>query len=362
MRMQKRSLLFERFKDACLSLNNATKVVIVHHADADGFCSAVIAAKAIKSISGTTPSPILPFNYGNTETENAIVESVAEAKPDIVFVIDINIDSRKEFIEKLEKATERLVIIDHHKIYADCNSEKTVFLKAQNFRKMDGVKYVNSKFAFDLFSKITDIGEMDWITCVGILGDKGYKYWKKFFEKTTKRTGLTANQMEKLSNLINAVSVVKKEDFKGLFEEFLSAKNPKELLKSNYFSTLDVFNSVIDKWVAKFNKEHSYSKKLELMHYTINPEYRIKSALIDRISEKHPKKTIIIFEEYEDRIGFSARRQDHKIKVNELLEKSVKGIPDSVAGGHAPAAAGSIPKKYYARFLENLEKDLAEVR
>ena len=61
-----------------------------------------------------------------------------------------------------------------------------------------------------------------------------------------------------------------------------------------------------------------------------------------------------------DRIWFSARRQDFKVKMNELLEEAVKGIPDSSAGGHIPAAAGSIPKSYEDRFKENIVKILKE--
>ena len=45
---------------------------------------------------------------------------------------------------------------------------------------------------------------------------------------------------------------------------------------------------------------------------------------------------------------------------NDLLENSIKGIPESGAGGHTPAAAGSIPKKYYEKFLENLERELSK--
>lgn len=57
---------------------------------------------------------------------------------------------------------------------------------------------------------------------------------------------------------------------------------------------------------------------------------------------------------------FSARRQDFRVKMNELLEKAVKGIPNASAGGHIPAAAGSVPRDYLNVFKENLLQILKE--
>ena len=68
-----------------------------------------------------------------------------------------------------------------------------------------------------------------------------------------------------------------------------------------------------------------------------------------------PHKTIILLQILpRGRLRFSARRQDCKVKVNDLLVEAVKGIPDSNAGGHAPAAAGSIPRQYAKKFKNNV--------
>ena len=59
-------------------------------------------------------------------------------------------------------------------------------------------------------------------------------------------------------------------------------------------------------------------------------------------------------------LRFSARRQDFKVKVNDLLEEAVEGIPGADAGGHIPAAAGSIPREKLAVFKENVIRILRE--
>ncbi len=53
-------------------------------------------------------------------------------------------------------------------------------------------------------------------------------------------------------------------------------------------------------------------------------------------------------------LRISARRQDYKVKMNNLMEKSIKGIPNSNAGGHIPAAAAKIPKRFRGKFRKNL--------
>ncbi len=360
MKMPKKALLFDRFRQACLSLNGQKRVVIVHHSDTDGLCSALVAAKAIEKISGKAPEHVIPFDYGDDEADKIFSEKIKKLSPDTLFVLDVNIDSREKLLKALGKEAGTLVVIDHHKIYRDWNSEKIVFLKAQYFRKMDGSRYANAKFTFDLFGRIVELEEMGWAACIGILGDNAYYSWKKFFEKTLPRAGISLVEIKKIAKLIEAVEAVRNSEFQNLFWEMFRAKSPKSILGSEYFDVLETYERILEKWREKFEREHSFDKELELMHYAIKPEYQIKSPLINTISNTYRHRTIVIFEEYDGRIGFSARRQDYKIKLNDLLAKSIIGIPESAAGGHVPAAAGSIPKKYYSKFLESLKKNLAK--
>ena len=72
-------------------------------------------------------------------------------------------------------------MLDHHKIYQDLNSEDVVFIKSQYIDEdLDGSKYPVSKLSFDLFSNLVDLTDMEWVVCLGILGDNGFQSWEKF--------------------------------------------------------------------------------------------------------------------------------------------------------------------------------------
>ena len=58
-------------------------------------------------------------------------------------------------------------------------------------------------------------------------------------------------------------------------------------------------------------------------------------------------------------VSFSARRQDFKVKTNDLLEKAVKGFENAGAGGHIPASAGRIKKEDLPEFKKRILKALA---
>jgi len=58
-------------------------------------------------------------------------------------------------------------------------------------------------------------------------------------------------------------------------------------------------------------------------------------------------------------MSFSARRQDFKVKTNEVLETAVKGFEDAGAGGHIPASAGRIRKSDLPEFKKRVMQALS---
>ncbi len=351
--------LEERLKGFCLSLSKKDKILIIHHNDADGLCSALIAAKAIEKISGKKPEKVIAYGYNSRENDAKMLKKIAREKPDKIIVLDFSIDYNPEFAKELENNCKKMLVIDHHKVSLDLNSEKTVFLKAAYFSEMQPSNYANSKLTFDLMQKIVNISEYAWIACVGIFGDKAQNAWKEFIEETAKKSRLQIKEMREAAEMISAVETLKRKEFEGLFEEFYSIKEPKEILKSRYFRYLEKFEKILKEWTKKFEKQHKENKELELLYYIINPKENLKSALINAACEIHPNKTVIIFQQVDGKhLSVSARRKDFKIKMNDLLENAIKDIPDARAGGHIPAAGGSIPKKYFPEFIQKIEKEL----
>ena len=70
------------------------------------------------------------------------------------------------------------------------------------------------------------------------------------------------------------------------------------------------------------------------------------------MSFKYKDKTLVFYQIKGDQALISARRNDGKVKVNDLLEKACKGL--GKAGGHIVAAGATIDKKHLKKFLERI--------
>ncbi len=349
MAMDKEQLI-ARFEEFMSSIKDSERVVVVHHRDADGLCSAVVFSKALSKISGNPVASAINSEYSDF---GEVIAALKEIKPDRIAILDLSIDQSRERVLELEKIAP-LLIIDHHKLYNDCNSERTVFIKAQMVSELDGSKYPASKLVFDLCSRLTDLQEERWIACVGLLGDMGYNTWKEFVDLTAKESGVSLGEMNSLKGLISAVETVKPEKFPELFSEFHS-KKPAQILRSPLNRYKKKLLKELTKWRKDFKENAEFFPEAELYFYVFKPKVELKSALIDSLTFEFPDKTIVIVLDLgEKMLRFSARRQDFRVKMNSLLEEAVKGIPAASAGGHIPAAAGSVPRSKLNTFKENV--------
>lgn len=350
--MGKKELL-RRFKQFCKGLKPIDRIAILHHSDADGFCSALITAKAIERLTGKKPVVVMPYEYGNKKQLRKAVGLMRKEKVNTLIVLDLGIETDC-LLDSCSFA--QCLVIDHHRMYRDLNSKKIVFLKAEFFTKHKPSAYVTSKFAFDLFNTVTDVNEFDWLACIGILGDASLKAWKKFVQETLGKRKIPITLLYRLRDLIASVEVLASDKMPELFWQFYNAKKPGSILKSNFQRYLKKFKKEKDSLIGGFEEKAEHFPEIGLYFYTIKAGHRnVKSYVINEISETHPNKTIVLLHCVGGNwVKFSARRQDGKVKVNDLLVKAVKGIPQSTAGGHAPAAAGSIQRKFVSRFKRNV--------
>jgi len=358
--MHKRELV-RKFRQFWAGLTENDRIAIVHHSDADGICSALITAKAIERIAGRKPVVVQRYDYGNKSLARKITALMKRRKANALILVDLGIDSERQGL--LSKcAFQKCLVIDHHRMTKDLNSKKVLFLKAEFFSRRDPSSYVTSKLAFDLFNKVVDVRDLDWIACLGIMGDKNLKNWRKFVNGTARRRKTSLGKLRQILGLIAAVEVLAISKMEKLFWVFYNAKKAEDVLKSQFKKLLKRFEKEKSSLVKGFEEKAEFFPDLELYFYEMKAKHEnIKSYVINEISDKKPNRTVILLQDVgSGKVKFSARRQDGKVKVNDLLIKAVKGIPESSAGGHAPAAAGSTRKKYVARFKANVEKILGK--
>jgi hypothetical protein len=359
--MEKEALL-ARFAGFVERLSVRDDVGVLVHCDPDGLASAVVLLEALKQKTGKEAKALACSQYGGQELMQKKLDFFEYARCNKLLVADLSFDQDDFFLKGAEKFCEEILFIDHHKVYRDWNSKKTVFIKASFVSSIDSSNYPASKLCFDLFSGLLDLHRVDWVVSVGILGDVAGAQWKEFIEKTLERNHCTFNELDSCREIIEAVGLLEPFRFSELLRAFWHARSPTEILRSSFSRALAEMRSEMDYWMQKFKEEKEVFPELELVWFECKPRFPIKSPLVNRISfELHPDQTVVFVQDIREKdshVTISARRQDGKVKVNDLLENAVKGIPDSMGGGHAPAAGARVPREFLSKFKDNLLREL----
>ncbi len=351
----------DHFKTYITSLTPEDNIAILHHTDADGITAGLITKKSIKKLCSIT----IPLHFHQNEGKITITkETIGLIKSNNInklIIVDMAIDHDPESVKQLEHHA-RLLLIDHHKSANNINSKTTTAIKAEDLLDIPSARYPASKMCYDLFSDLTDITGLAWLAAIGIWGDYAQSQWPDFLKKTA----IPKHTLEEIDELIFYSGSIKEKD--GLTDAFNildTAKSPEDILKSAKLQSYK--NTVItelDKYLDAHKKDAQYHNAGTLMIYEISPKHRIKSRLINILSQKHyQNKTIVLLEHHNSRTDISARRNDSKLSMNDMIKSALTGIPNSQGGGHIPAAGGYLPKEYLDKFKKQVityckEKDL----
>lgn len=351
--------IIDKFKAYIKNIKKGDKVAVFYHAFCtDGLCSCIITSKAITKI--TNVKPAYHIHYVNYHINDETIKFLKEKKITKAIFVDLSLDIDAEKIKEAENYSD-LLIIDHHKYRTDLNSDKTVFCHSEFVRKdLDGSMYPASKLAYDLFSLIENIGELDWLAAVGLIADMGYNNWKDFVINVQDRYGLKKDEnvfktgIGKASSIIGT-SKMAGQDKDNAFDVVFNANKIQDILNDKGLKKYEIeCKKEIDNWLEKRDKAEKHG---DLYIYEIKPKYNVGSTISTILSTDYLKdKTIIVISDKTNKelLSVSARDQRRKIKLNELLQEAIKGLPDANAGGHIPAAAAQIRKEDLDKFKKKL--------
>ncbi len=361
-KMLSKNSAMAKFRAFVSALSPDDRAAVLHHTDADGVCSGVIAAKALERIMGRRVGLCMTQNYGEFIVTRDTVKKLRRAGISKVVITDLSVDESPKHIREIEEFAE-ILILDHHKIYADLNSKKTTFIKAQFISEMEPGNYPASKLCYDLFSMFVDLGDIDWIAACGVLGDYSYKEWKNFVDAVNKKYKLRAGKnaydsdLGTIGNYINAIESVDAKKLGKVFGILCGAKNPKEVLRNKWMKRQNgIIEKEVKRWYDASAEKSEFYPAQNMVFYIAKPKINVKSILINRLSrEKYPSKTlIVVLDSGKEGISFSARNQSGKVAVNDLLEESVRGFRGASAGGHKKAAAGRVMRADFGKWKKNL--------
>ena len=358
-----------------LYLNNIKsedKIIVIYHGFCgDGVCSAVITIKSLERILKRKVD--FHFHSPSHEINKELLDLVIKNKIKKVIFVDLYPNYPKEAIKELENYSD-ILVIDHHQYHTDINSEKTLFIHSSFLNKeIQGHNYPASKLTFDLFSKLTDIEDLDYLACMGLIVDMGYRQWKDFINQTMKKYNINSeNDLEKDQSFdfknplgfgATAIQLSKrfKDNVEEVFKEVYNSENYKDIINNKILlGYKKKINDEIQFWLKNSDRAEKHGN---LIIYEIKSKYNISTTISSVLSiDFFPGKTIIVIREgEEDPLTISARDQKINIKVNKLLEKAAQGIKDANVGGHEPAAGGRIKKEYLGVFKKNLIKAYKEL-
>jgi len=332
-------------------VKNATIADIVCHTDSDGLTAAAQLALYLKS-KGVGYNIIL----GSPERLRH-ANFWMKIKNDLVFFVDIPADHASDDLIRLSNKA-NIVIIDHHRINKDMNSDSIIHYH----REFLGEKryYPSSKEVYDLF------GGIDWMACIGLIGDYGGRPWKAFINKVHEKYGFPKckdkncfdSPFSKYDQMINSARMMYGD--KGCIKAF------NLLVNSSNFQEFKEKTGVLEEWAKKINdyiehvkSDYQHNKephpKADLIFYELNnPKYKIGSALSTIISTNNPDKTIIILVNKGSIININFRRQDGKYNMSILAKKCGKG------GGHKQASGATIKASDLSDFKECIIQTLTK--
>ncbi len=328
------------FSDFIKGLEGYKKIVLVSHTDVDGIVGARVIDEAIR------PDKIYFVSYA--ELNFSLVKKLKNEKATHVIFSDLMIKER-DFVKAIKEFAE-ILIIDHHLVEQDWNGEGVVFLNAQDLC----ASYIN----YYLFSKVQNIEKIDWLVACACVADWCYiknalwmgEIYKKYGERFVGTLdGIKESKFAEIVDNLNSALVYFKED-----------------LKEVYNSVGEGFGDIGDlrKYAQEVNKDFEKSlrkfenEKIEIKDgyfWEFSAKYDYLSGLATEVSKRYLDKTIIVANKRQDYYHFSARRQDKKVSMDDLLKKLTLGLDSASAGGHVAAAGGHVMLKDTEEFKKRLK-------
>lgn len=340
----------------------ADRIALLHDTDPDGTTSGKIIVEAITRLGGKI-SLYVTMSRGDHSITNEIITTLQKEKITKLITTDKTIDSGPEQLKKVERFAE-ICIFDHHIIENNVNSQKTILLKPQLlFSTSRPDQYCSAKLSYDVLNRVTDVSDTDWICVSGIIGDMAAASWKSFIEKVFYRHNLPLHAdlfetpLGQITQLISYAEAMGEAE--QCFDLILKAKSAAEAL--TYLSNYKIVKQEVEYY---FNNYKSFVEEYplaDLIFLEIQSPYKIKSLVGSILAQKiFPQKTLVVVQREGSKINISARRNDHKMNMHDLLKKATQNL-DGRAGGHAPAAGAAISGKQFPVFKTRLLKYAKEM-
>jgi len=339
----------EQLKDA---LAHTKQPMIFFHDDPDGLASFLLFYRTIREGRGYCLKA-----YPQVTTMHA--QKVEEYGADMVFVLDIAMVDQ-EFIDAVHQP---VFWVDHH---TPLQRERVKYF---NPRVTTGENVCTPVLCWQVMGEQRP--EDLWIATTGAIGDWYFPAFAKEFQK--QRPDILPpdiNTVEKamFGSLLGTLIKVFSFNLKGPTNEVNTSikiltriENPDEILKQTtprgrlIWKKYESINKLYEEMLANISKAATKDKVL-VYTYT-HDKLSLTKDLANELLYRFPDKLIVLGREKEGEVRCSLR-SGAQWNIAKALEKALVGI-EGYGGGHEQACGAGIKKEDFARFLENMRRELS---
>jgi single-stranded DNA-specific DHH superfamily exonuclease len=321
------------------------RIVVVHHSDADGICSAALIAIALKRL-GNFPLAIVSPKF--TEIDEGFVRRIKRLGPDFLVVLDIPISLLSPLLDF------NPLIIDHHpgKISAK--------------RLLYSSERCTSYLTFKFCSTLARLEDAIWIATLGCLGDKDKEGYKELLKPTLQ----TYPELDEktLARMMRFISSAKLYGELGISSgvnaliESVELGIPTSVLGSTpnairLMRLKQISERQRDYWLSKHREKAMIDEKKSLLVFQINSIYPIQNYIAGTLANAYPKLACFVINlGLDPRFALVEARTRGKTNVGMLLNSICKELEHASGGGHKQAGGGKFLKRDLERFLLLLRK------
>jgi single-stranded DNA-specific DHH superfamily exonuclease len=345
------------------------RVVIFHHNDCDGCCSAAVMGILMKKLFGATPR-LVPADVEEETLDFRAIEKTCRGYQHLI-VLDFPAFKISDMPEKGDGIS--VLVLDHHPVRPMPN------VTYCNPRLFDAAAYIPvSYLAYQIYKNL--IGGADacacWIAAAGTLGDYDISLCTDLFNE------LKGIHPELIGNFELSGGVLYEESLLGKIVKIIDScravggSTGVELVTRflvaarDYRQLVDGTTPEAKEMLAFFERSESEIKRMvddfkvnarrigRIVFYEVVSPLKLKSTLATRIQRHSDSEVIVLAQKSGGIYNISLRRgPKSKVDLNSLIGRGVSNIPNSRGGGHEAAAGGTIPAGFLDTFLENLLAD-----
>jgi single-stranded DNA-specific DHH superfamily exonuclease len=278
--------------------------------------------------------------------------------PTKIIFLDLGVDQNPPLIKKLENECD-ILIIDHHQIMNDLNSDRTIHYNPMFTRK---VYQSASYLTYKLCSGIANMENHLWIAITGIVGDynvsdsmdiimEAKMKYPEFLASTEQEYmhGSIFGQMADMISAAKASKISCEEIVRNIEKmESIADIGKNEAMTTAYKNVQSEIDRIL------IDAKSSIDTGKTVIFYEIKSHYNVHSPISTLLSKEFPKKLIIVWETIGNKIKVSARNQNRKINVGKALREATRDIRHASAGGHEAAGGVSLKKEDWEDFKERL--------